>query len=87
MDPRLFIVPPLSETQGYSIPVAEPKFIFTDANLLAWEASKSLAGQWLRPGWSSIGETGTIDRDFKSGPDGCVFLAVYSPNSVENDIT
>jgi hypothetical protein len=60
---------------------AGPEFVF----LL--EGSARLAGQWLQPGWSSIGETGTIDRDFMSGPDGCVFLSVYSPTSVENDVT
>jgi len=43
------------------------------------EGSARLAGQWLYPGWSSAGGAGTVDPDFQSGPDGCVFLAVYTP--------
>jgi hypothetical protein len=53
---------------------AGPEFVF----LL--EGSARLAGQWLQPGWSSIGETGTYDEDFLSGEDGCVFLAIYTPS-------
>jgi hypothetical protein len=49
-----------------------PEFVF----LL--EGSARLSGQWLKPGWSSIGETGTIDADFLSGESGCVFLAIYT---------
>jgi anti-sigma factor ChrR (cupin superfamily) len=49
---------------------AGPEFVF----LL--EGTARLAGRWLEPGWSSIGETGTIDSDFLSGASGCVFLAV-----------
>ena len=44
------------------------------------EGSARLAGQWLYPGWSSIGEAGTVDEDFTSGADGCVFLAIYTAN-------
>ena len=51
---------------------AGPEFVF----LL--EGSARLAGQWLEPGWSSVGETGTVDSDFLSGEDGCVFIAVYT---------
>jgi hypothetical protein len=53
---------------------AGPEFVF----LL--EGSARLSGQWLKPGWSSIGETGTIDADFRSGEKGCVFLAIYTPS-------
>ena len=60
---------------------AGPEFVY----LL--EGSARLAGQWLRPGWSSVAEPGTIDSEFLSGPDGCVFLAIYTPASVEDDIT
>lgn len=49
-----------------------PEFVF----LL--EGSARLSGQWLQPGWSSIGETGTVDEDFLSGESGCVFLAIYT---------
>ena len=51
---------------------AGPEFVF----LL--EGSARLAGQWLQPGWSSIGEAGTSDEDFLSGENGCVFLAIYA---------
>jgi hypothetical protein len=51
-----------------------PEFVF----LL--EGSARLSGQWLEPGWSSIGETGTVDEDFLSGDAGCVFLAIYTAN-------
>lgn len=51
---------------------AGPEFVY----LL--EGSARLAGQWLYPGWSSIGETGTVDEEFVSGEDGCVFLAIYT---------
>ncbi len=50
-----------------------PEFLFII------EGSVRLSGQWMEPGWSSIGETGTIDDDFLSGEQGCVFLAVYTP--------
>ncbi len=43
------------------------------------EGKARLSGQWLEKGWSSIGETGSVDRDFLSGEDGCVLLAVYTP--------
>ncbi len=58
-----------------------PEFVF----LL--QGSARLGGQWLKPGWSSVGEAGTIDEDFQSGPDGCEFIAIYTPHSVEDDIT
>jgi hypothetical protein len=43
------------------------------------EGRARLSGQWLETGWSSIGETGTVDEDFLSGGSGCVLLAVYTP--------
>ena len=51
---------------------AGPEFVF----LL--QGSARLAGQWLYSGWSSAGEAGTVDEDFLSGEDGCVFLAIYT---------
>lgn len=53
---------------------AGPEFVF----LL--QGSARLGGNWLETGWSSIGEAGTADEDFMSGDDGCVFLAIYTPN-------
>ena len=50
-----------------------PEFVFM------LEGRARLSGQWLEPGWSSIGETGTQDSDFLSGENGCVFLAIYTP--------
>lgn len=50
-----------------------PEFVFMV------EGRARLSGQWLEPGWSSIGETGTVDNDFLSGEEGCVLLAVYTP--------
>ena len=50
-----------------------PEFVFMV------EGRARLSGQWLEPGWSSIGETGTVDSDFLSGEKGCVLLAVYTP--------
>ena len=52
---------------------AGPEFVY----LL--EGRARLSGQWLEPGWSSIGEAGTVDNDFLSGDDGCQLLAVYTP--------
>ncbi len=49
-----------------------PEFVFMV------EGRARLSGQWLEPGWSSIGETGTVDSDFLSGEKGCVLLAVYT---------
>jgi len=43
------------------------------------EGRARLSGQWLETGWSSTGETGTVDDDFLSGETGCVLLAVYTP--------
>ena len=43
------------------------------------EGRARLNGQWLATGWSSIGETGTVDHGFLSGAEGCVLLAVYTP--------
>lgn len=51
------------------------------------DGSARLAGQWLQPGWSSVGEAGTVDEDFLSGPEGCVFIAIYTPSSVEDEVT
>jgi len=50
-----------------------PEFVFL------MEGRARLSGQWLESGWSSIGETGTVDSDFLSGDKGCVLLAVYTP--------
>ncbi len=50
-----------------------PEFVFMI------EGRARLAGQWLEPGWSSIGETGSLDSDFLSGEEGCVLLAIYTP--------
>ena len=50
-----------------------PEFVFL------MEGRARLSGQWLEPGWSSIGEAGTVDSDFLSGDDGCQLLAVYTP--------
>ena len=49
-----------------------PEFVFL------MEGRARLSGQWLEPGWSSIGEAGTVDSDFLSGEQGCIFLAVYT---------
>ena len=43
------------------------------------EGSARLAGQWLEPGWSSLGAKGSVDADFLAGLEGCVLLAVYTP--------
>ena len=43
------------------------------------EGRARLCGRWLETGWSSIGESGTVDDDFLSGEAGCVLLAVYTP--------
>jgi len=50
-----------------------PEFVYM------MEGRARLSGQWLETGWSSIGETGTVDADFLSGDKGCVLLAVYTP--------
>jgi hypothetical protein len=49
-----------------------PEFVFL------MEGRARLSGQWLEPGWSSIGEAGTVDSDFLSGEHGCILLAVYT---------
>jgi len=49
------------------------------------EGRARLSSQWLEPGWSSIGETGTVDSDFLSGDEGCILLAVYTPPDSESD--
>lgn len=49
-----------------------PEFVFMI------EGRARLSGQWLEPGWSSIGETGSVDSDFLSGEEGCVFVCVYA---------
>ena len=48
-----------------------PEFIF----LIEGEAFQE--GQRLQPGWASVAEEGTVDRNFNS-PSGCVFLTVYT---------
>ncbi|MEM7562310.1 MAG: hypothetical protein AAF353_04565 [Pseudomonadota bacterium] len=45
------------------------------------EGSARVDGRWIYPGWSSGAETGTLDREFKSGEEGCVFLSVYTSGS------
>ena len=48
-----------------------PEFVF----LL--EGSARQNGKWLSVGSASVGETGSMDKDFLSGPEGCLFLTVY----------
>ena len=48
-----------------------PEFVY----LLEGEAIQN--GQRLGPGWASAAEIGTIEKDFRSGPEGCTFLTVY----------
>jgi hypothetical protein len=50
-----------------------PEFVFMI------EGQARLAGQWLTPGCSSVGEAGSEDSDFLSGEEGCLFLAVFTP--------
>ncbi|MEM7358372.1 MAG: cupin domain-containing protein [Pseudomonadota bacterium] len=45
------------------------------------EGSAQVDGNWITAGWSSGAETGTIDKAFMSGDDGCVFLSVYTLGS------
>lgn len=47
-----------------------PEFVY----MLEGEATQN--GQRLGPGWSSAAETGTLDKDFRSGGAGCTFLTV-----------
>ena len=49
-----------------------PEFVY----VLEGEATQN--GQHLGPGWASAAETGTLDKDFRSGSGGCTFLTVYS---------
>ncbi|MFT5259708.1 MAG: anti-sigma factor ChrR (cupin superfamily) [Saprospiraceae bacterium] len=48
-----------------------PEFVFI------LEGTLQQNGQWLKPGWSSAAEKGTLDHDAKSGPEGCTLLTVY----------
>lgn len=49
-----------------------PEFVY----MLEGEATQN--GQRLGAGWASAAETGTLDKDFCSGSNGCTFLSVYS---------
>lgn len=49
-----------------------PEFVY----LLEGRARQD--GKWLEEGWASTAETGTLDKDFLSGEQGCVLLTVYS---------
>ncbi|MCZ6589286.1 MAG: cupin domain-containing protein [Alphaproteobacteria bacterium] len=51
-----------------------PEFVY----MLEGEATQN--GQRLGPGWASAAGTGTLDKDFRSGGEGCTFLTVYSPS-------
>ena len=42
------------------------------------EGSARQAGRWLEAGWSSAAEKDTLDSDFLSGENGCLFLTVYT---------
>lgn len=48
-----------------------PEFVY----MIEGEATQN--GQLLRPGWATAAEVGTVEKDFCSGPAGCVFLTVY----------
>jgi len=52
-----------------------PEFIY----LL--EGSDRVDGKWIRAGWASAAETGTLDKVFLSGDEGCIFLTVYTIGS------
>jgi len=68
------------ELNRYAPHTAYPAHVHKGAEFVfVIEGSARLAGQWLHAGWSSVGAAGTLDRDFVSGEDGCVFLAVYTP--------
>ena len=49
----------------------DPEFVYMI------EGEAILDGQRLEPGWASGAEAGTIEQDFRSGPNGCVFLTVF----------
>ena len=95
--PCFFSCIPLSVRHFFEELMTQPKYIVTNANSLSWQKLekysgveiKSLgtaSGQWLEPGWSSIGETGTVDSDFLSGDKGCMLLAVYTPPDSASNI-
>lgn len=49
----------------------DPEFVYIlDGNV-------TRDGDFLGPGFASAGETGTIDKGFRSGEEGCTFLTVY----------
>ena len=41
------------------------------------EGSFCQNGQWVEAGGARVGETGSIDKGFISGNNGCLFLSVY----------
>ena len=45
------------------------------------EGSVRVNSKWIQAGWASAAETGTFDRGFLSGDDGCIFLTVYTMGS------
>ncbi len=49
-----------------------PEFVY----MLKGDAIQT--GQRFGPGWASAAETGTLDKGFRSGDTGCIFLTVYS---------
>ncbi|MEM7222240.1 MAG: cupin domain-containing protein [Pseudomonadota bacterium] len=48
-----------------------PEFVY----MLEGEATQD--GRRIGPGWASVGESGTLEKNFHSGPEGCLFLTVY----------
>ena len=52
-----------------------PEFVYV------LEGSARVNGQWIHAGWASAAETGTSDKEFLSGDDGCIFLTVYTAGS------
>ena len=49
-----------------------PEFVY----MLEGDAVQN--GQRLNAGWAGVAETGTTEKDFHSGAEGCVFLTVYT---------
>ena len=45
------------------------------------EGTARVDGKWIEPGWASVGETGTWDKEFKSGESGCIFISVFTEGS------
>ena len=49
-----------------------PEFVYL------MEGSARQNSMWLKPGWFSVGSTGSLDSAFTSGSTGCLFLTVYT---------